>query len=275
MQSTLLRAAAAVTFLLVAASARAQDNAPPESQKRVLDLSGQAALSWASGNTRAMVVNAGFRSAIRLDDNQLTLSGLYNYQAATTQPSGAPPEAPAERYSGSNLYARLRYDRSFFDDENALFVGLVAFRDTSSGFDSRLMPYVGYERVLVSKENLGEIWVEGGYRLAHEDLNRDQRARDLGLPGARLQHGPMAFVGSKLEITPTFVADVGVELIDSVGAWSDVRINLVANAMSFIGKGFAFGTNLTVRYLHDPIGARAHTDTSLQAVLAAQHSFGL
>lgn len=256
-------------------AASAQDNAPPEEEKRVLDLSGQMAASWATGNTRALVVNAGFRGAVRLNQNQLTLSALYNYQAATAAPAGSPPDAPEAHYADRNYYARLRYDRSFLGDRNAIFVGLLAFRDVGSGFDSRLMPYVGYERVLLSRRGVGELWVEGGYRLAHEDLNRDQRARDDGLPGDRWVHGPTAFVGGKVELTQTFVADVGVETMDSVGHWGDVRVNVIANAMSFIGHGFAFGTNFTMRYLREPIGDRAHVDTSLQAVLAAQHSFGL
>lgn len=267
--------AASVLALLLPRFAHAQDNAPPESEKRVIDLSGQVAASWAAGNTRAFVLNAGVRGALRLNQNQLTLSGLYNHQAATTQPSGAGPDDPTQHYSDRNMYARIRYDRSFLGDRNALFVGLLGFRDSSSGFDSRVMTYGGYERIVADKPGLGEIWVEAAYRAVHEDLNRDEKARADGLPGDRFIHGPMAMVGGKLELTPTFVADVGVELMDTVGAWSDVRLNLIANAMSFIGKGFAFGTNFTMRYLHDPIGARAHTDTSLQAVLAAQHSFGL
>ena len=256
------------------AVARAQDNAPPETDKRVLDLSGQGGASWSTGNTRSLVINAAFRGSLRFGDNQLTLSALYNYSGATTAPADAPPDAEQQHYvADDNIYGRIRYDRTFLGTRNAAFVGFLFFRDASSGFNSRLMPLAGYERVIVQKEKVGEIWTEAGYRASFEHLNRDQVALDQGIPNARVVHGPTLFVGGKLELSPTFELDLGVEAQERLSDWHDLRMNVVASAMSFIGSSFSFGVNFTSRYLLTPIGGRAHTDTSLQAVLVSQHLF--
>ena len=268
--------ALALALVFLPAEALAQDNAPPATEKRVLDVSGQGGISWATGNTKAALVSAAIRASLRLGANQVSLSSFYTYSGATTQPSDGPPDAPQQHYvADNNTYARIRYDRSFLGERNAAFVGFLAFRDTSSGWNSRFMPFVGYERVVLQKEHVGELWVEGGYRASYEHLNLDQRAKDEGLPRVRLVHGPTALVGGKLEITPTFELDLGVEAQERLTDWNDLRMNVIASAMSFIGHSVSFGVNFTARYLLTPIGARAHTDTSLQAVIVSQHDFPL
>lgn len=262
--------------MLAPAAARAQDNAPPESDRRVLDISGQGGTSWSTGNTRAFALNAAFRGALRLGENQLNLSAIYNYSSATAAPSGAPVDAPQNHYvADDNIYGRIRYDRTFLGTRNAAFLGFLAFRDASAGFNARLMPLAGYERVIVQKEKIGEIWTELGYRASYEHLNRDAAALLQGLPNERLVHGPTAYLGGKLELSPTFEMDLGVEAQERLTDWSDLRMNVIASAMSFVGRSFSFGVNFTARYLLTPIGARAHTDTSLQAVLVSQHLFPL
>ena len=133
----------------------------------------------------------------------------------------------------------------------------------------------GYERTLLQKDKVGELWVEGGYRAAYEMLNLDPQAMTEGYPDNRLVHGPTAYLGSKLDLAPHFEVDLGVEAQERLTDWSDLRMNVIASAMSFIGNSFSFGANFTARYLLTPIGARAHTDTSLQAVLVSAHDFPL
>lgn len=261
-----------LSVLLLTTSAQAQDMAPPEEKApRLLQIAGQGAGSWSTGNTRSWILNAALRTSLRLGPNQWTMSGIYTYSAATTAPSGAPPDAPAEHYvADSNLYGRARYDRSFLGMKNAVFVGMLAFRDTSSGFAARYMPYVGYERILLHKPKLGELWVEGGYRLAYESLDRDPAALREGLPATRWVHGPTAFVGGKLELSETTNLEVGVEALEDVRQWRDLRINTFASATSYVARGFSFGLSWNSRWLWEPIGDRVPLDTSLQAVLISQ-----
>lgn len=265
----------AASLVLLPAAAAAQDNAPPENDDG-LNVSGQGGLSWSTGNTKALVASMAVRSDLKVGPNQFAVSTFYSYSAATVVPEGAPDDAPAQHFVADNtMYGRLRYDRSFLGDRNALFLGVVAFRDTSSGFNARVMPFTGYERILLQKDNVGELWVEGGYRTAYELLNRDPQALRDGVPSDRLVHGPTAFVGGKIDISPQFSLDLGFEGQERLTDWHDFRINAVASAMSFIGHSLSFGLNFNARYLLTPIGARAHTDTSLQAVLVSAHDFPL
>ena len=192
------------------------------------------------------------RSGVKIGPNQLAVSTFYSYSAATAVPEGAPQDAPAERFVADNtMYGRLRYNRSFLGDRNAHFVGVVAFRDTSSGFDARLMPFVGYECILLQRDHVGELWVEGG--------TAPRTSCSVG----------------KIDLPPQFSLDLGFEAQERLTDWSDFRIDAVASAMTFLGHRLSFGVSFNARYLLTPIGARSHTDTSLQAVLVSAHDFPL
>jgi hypothetical protein len=282
----------ALTLGLVARRAAAQDIAPPTEKTEGgggkseggprgpqpadrVKLAGQLGGSWATGNTQSFLLNAALRSALRVGRHQLTASGLFAYTTAREVPEGAPEGAPAQRFvADDNVYGRLRYD-FFLGEKNTAFVGFLGFRDPSSGFLYRWMPYAGLLQVLVASPGRFELWAEGGYRLAWERLDRDARAAAEGLGPWRVVHGPSAFLGTQISLSDTTDFDGGVEALTDVRNPGDLRVNTFASLLSKIAGDLSFGASFNSRYLVEPIGDRARLDTSMQVVFVHQHTFAL
>ncbi len=267
---------AALALLSTARVAAAQDMAPPEDANQpMLSLGGQAGFSWATGNTKSLVANGAVRGSLRSNANQLTISGVFAYSSARAVPEGEAKDAPEKRFVvDDNVYARVRYDR-FFLDRNAAFFGFLAFRDPSSGFTSRFMPYAGVLRTLLEKKSVWALWGEGGYRGAVERLDLDDAAVAAGLSQLRFVHGPSAFLGYRVALSPTVSFDVGAEALADVRKPSDLRVNTFGSLVSFIARDTSFGVSWNSRYLLEPIGDRRALDTSLQIVFINQHKFEL
>ncbi len=265
---------AALALLSTARVAAAQDMAPPEDANQpMLSLGGQAGFSWATGNTKSLVANGAVRGSLRSNANQLTISGVFAYSSARAVPEGEAKGAPEKRFVvDDNVYARVRYDR-FFLDRNAAFFGFLAFRDPSSGFTSRFMPYAGLLRTLLEKKSVWALWGEGGYRGAVERLDLDDAAVAAGLSQLRFVHGPSAFLGYRVALSPTVSFDVGAEALADVRRPSDLRVNTFGSLVSFIARDTSFGVSWNSRYLLEPIGDRRALDTSLQIVFINQHKF--
>ena len=266
----------ALALLSTARVATAQDMAPPEdAEKPALSLGGQAGVSWATGHTKSLVANAALRASLRSGSNQLTLSGVFAYSSAEAVPEGEAKNAPEKRFvADDNVYARVRYDR-FFLERNAAFFGFLAFRDPSSGFTSRFMPYAGLLRTLLEKKSVWALWGEAGYRGAVERLDLDDAAVAAGLPQQRFVHGPSAFLGYRVSLSPTVSFDVGAEALTDVRQPTDLRVNTFGSLISFIAGDSSFGVSWNSRYLLEPIGDRNALDTSLQVVFLNQHQFKL
>jgi hypothetical protein len=291
-----VRLAAGAFFAAACAAtpAAAQDIAPPAEDRpddgRATDgeggahgpqrhdqvkLSAQAGGSWATGNTKSFIFNGALRSALRLGPHQVTASGVFAYATAREVPEGAPDGAPSARVvADDNVYGRLRYD-FFFGPQNGAFAGLLGFRDPSSGFLYRWMPYGGYLHVFASAPGRFELWGEAGYRVAWERLARDPQAVADGLRRWRTVHGPTAFVGAQVSLSDTVDLDAGAEALGNVRRARDVRVNTFASLLSKIAGDLSFGASFNSRYLTEPVGARAPLDTSLQVVFVHQHSFPL
>lgn len=291
----LLSASAAIALALATRPASAQDIAPPTEEKEGggkgqqggeggprgpqptnrLKLGGQLGGSWSTGNTTSFVLNAALRAALREGRHQITLSGVYAYTTAREVPEGAPEGAPAQRFiADDNLYGRLRYD-FFLTEKSTVFAGFLGFRDASSGFLYRWMPYTGYLQVLVSSPGRFELWAEGGYRLAWERLSRDAAAAAAGLGPWRVVHGPTAFLGTQVSLSDTVDLDAGVEALANVRRFGDLRVNTFVSLISKIAGDLSFGVSFNSRYLTEPVGDRAPLDTSMQVVFLHQHTFPL
>lgn len=282
----------ALALALAARTAAAQDIAPPTEEKESgkgaakdegaaegphpedrLKLGAQLGGSWATGNTKSFVLNAALRSSIRVERHQLTLSGVFAYTTAREVPEGAADGASAVKIvADDNVYGRVRYD-FFLTPKSTVFGGFLGFRDPSSGFLYRWMPYAGYLQVLASSPGKFELWAEGGYRLAWERLSRDEQAVAEGVDRWRVVHGPTLFVGTQVSLSDTVDLDAGVEALANVRRFEDVRVNTFASLLSKIAGDLSFGASFNSRYLTEPVGARAPLDTSLQVVFVHQHTF--
>lgn len=269
--------------LLAPASALAQDSAPPAGEARVpgappppperdaTRVQVQLGGSWSEGNSRSYALNVAARLALRRGDNQLTASGQVSYSRVFAPLTDAPPgAAPVDVTSDSMFQAQLRYDR-FFLDRNAVFARGLAFRDTSSGFAARWSGGFGYLRVLAARPRSHNLWVEGGYDLAAESLERDPEAVRAGLPGSRLVHLARSLVGFQAQPSEAVSADVAAEVQLDVPDPDDWRVNGVASLMARVAGDLHLGVNLNLRYLHAPVGAREPLDTSTQLVALYQH----
>ncbi|MBI2391672.1 MAG: DUF481 domain-containing protein [Deltaproteobacteria bacterium] len=267
----------AIAALGVSARASAQDAAPPiegGSTDRT-KLSGQLGGSWSSGNSKSYSSNTQVRVSHRRGMDEVTWSGIVNYgrAAAPRAEDERDPDAPEHRFKTDSLYyTRLRYDR-FLSEHNALFVGGLVFRDTSSGFRARYSPYGGFQHTWIATGAF-ELWTDIGYRAAHEILFLDRKAREDGFGERRWVHGPLLTLGTSLELNTTLDLDVALEAQQAVNREQDFRVFAIANLFNRVGKGFALGMNFNARYHREPIGAREPLDTQLQVVGILDHSFG-
>jgi hypothetical protein len=254
---------------MVTTAARAQDAAPPieGGNPNKTKLSGQLGGSWSTGNSKTYSTNFQLRVSHRQDKHELTWSGIVNYGHATAQrvEDDDNPDAPEYKIKTDSLYyTRLRYD-FFVSEHNALFLGALAFRDTSSGFRSRLSPYAGYQHTWVATEPF-EFWTDVGYRLAREVLFLDQKARDDGFAETRWVHGPLLTLGISSELGKTLDLDVVVEAQQALNRERDFRVFSTTNLTNRIGKGFSLGMNFNLRYNRETIGAREPLYSQLQVV---------
>lgn len=285
-----------LSLALTVRSAVAQDISPPTEEKEGgeegkggdqakqakaggssdrLKLGGQLGGSWSTGNTKSFVLTGGVRSVLRVDRHQLTASVNGAYTTAREVPEGASEGEPARRFvADDNVYGRLRYDL-FLGERNSAFVGFLGFRDPSSGFLYRWMPYAGLLQVLAASPGRFELWAEGGYRVAWERLARDARAASEGLGPWRFVQGPAAFLGVQISLSENVDLDAGVEALTDVRRPGDVRVNTFASLLSKIAGDLSFGANFNSRYLAEPIGDRERLDTSMQIVFLHQHTFPL
>lgn len=265
---------AAAALVLFAERARAQDAAPPiegGSTDRT-KLSGQLGGTWSSGNSKSYAANFQARVSHRRGMDELTWSGIVNYGRATAPQleDEADPDAEEHRFKTDSLYyTRLRYDR-FIAEHHALFLGALAFRDTSSGFRARYSPYAGYQHTWIAHESF-EFWTDVGYRAAYEILFLDRRAREEGFAERRWVHGPLLTLGVASELGKALDLDIVVEAQQAANREKDFRIFSTTNLVNRIGKGFALGMNFNLRYHREPIGAREPLDTQLQLVAILDH----
>lgn len=274
------RVAGLASFALVtlapSSRASAQDAAPPiegGSHDRT-KVSGQLGGSWSSGNSRSYSANTQVRLSHRRGMDEITWSGIVNYgrAAAPRAEDEHDPDAPQHRFKTDSLYyTRLRYDR-FVSERDALFVGALAFRDTSSGFRARYSPYGGFQHTWIASEAF-HLWTDVGYRAAHEILFLDRKAREDGFGERRWVHGPLLTLGTSLELNKTLDLDVAIEAQQAVNRERDFRVFAIANLVNRVGKGFALGMNFNARYHREPIGAREPLDTQLQVVGILDHTY--
>lgn len=266
---------AAGALVLFAGRARAQDAAPPiegASTDRT-KFSGQLGGNWSSGNSKSFSTNFQTRVSHRRGMDELTWSGIVNYGHSTAQrvEDEHDPDAPQYRFKTDSLYyTRLRYDR-FVAEHHALFVGALAFRDTSSGFRARYSPYAGYQHTWIALESF-ELWTDVGYRFAYEILFLDQKARADGFAERRWVHGPLLTLGISTELNKTLDLDIAIEAQQAVNREKDFRVFSTTNLTNRVGKGFSLGMNFNFRYQREPIGAREPLDTQLQLVAILDHA---
>jgi hypothetical protein len=266
-----------LAFLLVfiPSVARAQDAAPPveEGNKNQTRFSGQLGGTWSSGNSKSFSTNFQSRISHRRGNSQLMWSGALNYGRATASKLEEEDNPEAEQHTfktDSLYYTRLRYDQ-FFLERNAVFLSVLAFRDTSSGFRARYSPIAGYQRTWIATESF-ETWTDVGYRVAHEILFLDSKARADGIPERRWVHGPTVTLGLELKLNETLDLDVAFEAQQAVNDRKDFRVFGMTNLTNHVGKGFALGMNFNLRYLHEPIGDREPLDTQIQLVALLDHT---
>ena len=269
-----MRLAIACACLLITTAAHAQDAAPPiqGGSHDKTKLSGQLGGNWSTGNSKSFSTNLQTRISHRRGNHEVTWSGIVNYGHATAQrvEDDDNPDAPEYKIKTDSLYyTRLRYD-FFVTEHNALFIGALAFRDTSSGFRSRLSPYAGYQHTWIGSEAF-ELWTDVGYRVAREVLFLDQQARADGFAETRWVHGPLLTLGMSSEIGKTLDLDIAVEAQQSLNREKDFRLFSTTNLTNRIGKGFSLGMNFNFRYNHEPIGSREPLDTQLQVVGILDH----
>jgi hypothetical protein len=116
-----------------------------------------------------------------------------------------------------------------------------------------------------------ELWTDVGYRLAHEILFLDKKARDDGFAERRWVHGPLLTLGVAVEINKTLDLDIAVEGQQSLNRERDFRLFSTTNLTNRIGQGFSLGMNFNFRYNREPIGDRSPLDTQLQVVAILDH----
>jgi putative salt-induced outer membrane protein YdiY len=242
----------------------------------------QVGASLATGNTRSFAGNFAGRFLLRRGNSQLTIDGAVNYGraavAATDAMTGMRRFGP-DQTTAENYLLRARFDRFFLQD-NSLYIGVLAFRDQPSGFNSRLSGQIGYLRNFVNVPLRRRFWGEIGYDATYENLNTPTAVMGANCSAAamnpecwRFVHLARLFLGFEEHATQNLDLTAGVEGLMNVLNPADFRINGTVALASKLGDDFSLALSLTARYVNQPINGRDSLDTVTLISVIYQRSF--
>jgi hypothetical protein len=240
----------------------------------------QVGASLATGNTRSFNGNFAGRFLLRRGVAQLTIDAAVNYgraAVAVADMTGArvfgPDQTTAENYLG-----RGRLDL-FFERNTSIYIGVLAFRDQPSGFNSRVSGQIGVLRNFINLPDRRRFWGEAGYDLTYENLNSPMPVMGANCSTTsppecwRLLHMARLFLGFEEHATASLDLTAGIEGLMNVEHPSDFRINGTVGLASKIGDDFSLALTLTARYIHEPINGRDPLDTVTLVSVIYQRAF--
>jgi hypothetical protein len=242
----------------------------------------QVGASLATGNTRSFNGNFAGRFLLRRGLAQLTIDGALNYgraAVAQTDMTGmrvfGPDQTTAENYLG-----RGRVDL-FFERNTSVYIGLLAFRDQPSGFNSRLSGQIGILRNFINLPDRRRFWGEVGYDATYENLNSPTPVMGAnctmttaGTPDCwRFLNLARLFLGFEEHATASLDLTAGIEGLMNVLNPSDFRVNGTVGLASKLGDDFSLALTLTARYIHEPINGRDPLDTITLVSVIYQRAF--
>jgi putative salt-induced outer membrane protein YdiY len=261
-------------LVLASASARAQPTDAPHHaekvaaepfQKDVTTFSASLGGSLNTGNTQAMLLNAGTVFAIVRGRHGLGLSMDFAYGRANLPSDTVDALVDTAR----NLRSRGRYDL-FLTEMDALFLAGVYRWDTFAGLDARLSGQVGYLRNLLKQDEV-RLWGELGYDLTYDNFDpdplRDPNNASVRLKGYQYTHSARLFLGYDYKLNTAVALLAGAEGLLNVERPKDFRFNFdVAVRSSIIGR-LQLELKLSMQLDTEPVPGKEKLDAQTKANL--------